>query len=177
MAVGEHGEGRERGQRSGLLLGRQPGQVLGEVQVIPADDGVHQQALAGLGHQLLGAGGGVKLLVAAVPDGVGQPVGASALVELLLDALAQVHLVDVAQQELGFDQPAQLFQGPVERVLAGVGVEPAGQARSLAVAQLERDDQAQHLVPVPGDALGVEAGVCPSSVCPSWRWAATVSQL
>jgi len=60
VAVGEHGEGRERGQRGGLLFGRQPGQVLGEVQVVPADDGVHQQALAGLGHQLLGAGGGVK---------------------------------------------------------------------------------------------------------------------
>ena len=42
VAVGEHGEGRERGQGGGLLLGRQPGQVLGEVQVIPADDGVHQ---------------------------------------------------------------------------------------------------------------------------------------
>ena len=93
-----------------MLLGRQPGQVLGEVQVVPADDSVHQQALAGFGDQLLGAGGGVKLLVAPVPDGVGQAVGAFALVELLLDALAQLYLVDVAQQELGFDQPAQLFQ-------------------------------------------------------------------
>ena len=82
VAVGEHGEGRERGQRGRLLFWGQPGQVLGEVQAVPADDGVHQQALAGLGHQLLGAGGSVKLLVAAVPDGVGEPVGALALVEL-----------------------------------------------------------------------------------------------
>ena len=51
VAVGEHGRGRERGQRGGLLLGRQPGQVLREVQVVP------------------GAGGGVKLLVAPVPAG------------------------------------------------------------------------------------------------------------
>ena len=103
VALGEHDEGRERGQGSGLLLGRQPSQVLGELQVVPANDGVHQQALAGLGHQLLGARGGVKFLVAPVPDGVGQAVGALALVELLLDALAQLDLVNVAQQELGFD--------------------------------------------------------------------------
>ena len=31
VPVGEYGEGRERGQRSRLLLGRQPDQVLGKV--------------------------------------------------------------------------------------------------------------------------------------------------
>ena len=51
----------------------------------------------------------MELLVAPVPDGVSQAVSAITLVELLLDALAQLHLVDVAQQELGFNQPAQLF--------------------------------------------------------------------
>ena len=101
----------------------------------------------------------MKLLVAPVSDGVGQAVGAFALVELLLDALAQFDLVDVAQQKLGFNQPAQLFQGPVKRVLAGLGVEAAEQTRGLAVTQLQGDDQAQDLVPVPGDAFGVEARV------------------
>ena len=101
----------------------------------------------------------MELLVAPVPNGVGQAVGALALVELLVDALAQLDLVDVAQQERGFDQPAQLFQGPVKRVLTGIEVEAAEQAGGLAVAQLEGHDQAQHLVPVAGDALGVEARV------------------
>ena len=159
VAAGKHGESRARDQGGGLLLRGQPGQVLREVQVAPADNGIHQQALAGLGYQLLGAGGGVKLLVAPVPDSVSHAVGTLALVESLLDALAQPRLVDVAQQELGFDQSAQLLQGPVERVLAGVGFELAEQAGSLAVAQLQGDDQAQYLVPVPGNPFGVEARV------------------
>lgn len=72
VAVGKHGERRERGQRGSLLLWEQLGQVLREVHVVPADDGVHWQALAGLGHQLLRADSSVKLLVALVPDGVGR---------------------------------------------------------------------------------------------------------
>lgn len=74
MAVGEHGRGRERGQHSRLLLRGQPGQVLGEVQVIPANNAVYQQSLAGFGQQLLGASGSVKLLVTPVPDSMGQAV-------------------------------------------------------------------------------------------------------
>jgi hypothetical protein len=104
------------------------------VQVVPVDDGVHQQALAGFGYQLLEAGGGVKRLVASVPDSKSQALGAFALIELLLNALTQFHLVNVAQSEFDFDQLAQLFQGPVERVLAGVGVKPAKQTGGLAVA-------------------------------------------
>ena len=55
--------------------------MLREVQVFPVDDGVQQQALAGPGYQLPGAGG-VNLLVAPVPDGVGEPVGAFAFLWL-----------------------------------------------------------------------------------------------
>jgi len=53
--------------------------------------------LAGLGHQLFGAGGGVKFLVTPVPDGIGQAVGTFALIESVLDALTQPHLVNIAQ--------------------------------------------------------------------------------
>jgi hypothetical protein len=42
-------------------------------------------------------GGGVKFLVAPVPDGVCQAVGAFTLIELIVNALAQFDLVDVAQ--------------------------------------------------------------------------------
>lgn len=62
VRVGKHRRGRKGGQPSSLLLGGAPGQVLREGQVIPADDGVHQPALAGFGIQLPRAGGGVQSL-------------------------------------------------------------------------------------------------------------------
>lgn len=50
-------------------------------------------------------------------------VGAFELVELVVDALAQVLVVYVSQQEFGTYRPTQLAQGQVHGVILGVRTE------------------------------------------------------
>ncbi len=47
-----------------------------------------------------------------------------AFVELFFDGLAQLQDVNVAQQEVRLGNLAKFLQGLIERMLAGVGIEP-----------------------------------------------------
>ena len=68
-----------------------------EVQVVPADDGVLDQAVAAFGDLLCDFLALFEAAWIADGDGTGETVREFDLVELLLDGLAQFHLVDVAQ--------------------------------------------------------------------------------
>src|SRR5689334_11940163 len=74
-------------------------QALGEVQVVPADDGVADQAVAARRHLLLDLLRVEELLVPAEADRVRESVRVLALVQLLLDRLAEVQQVDPLEQE------------------------------------------------------------------------------
>ncbi len=69
------------------------------------------------------------------------------LVELKLDRLAQLNLVDVAENEGGLDDLAKGFQRPIQRVLLRIGIESPKNFRGGGFFEHDRRDQAQNVVP------------------------------
>ena len=65
--------------------------------------------------------------------------------------------MEVAQDEKRFAEPAVLLQGHGQLVLAGVGLELRYQQGRRHVALGDRGADAEQLVPMLGDALGVYA--------------------
>jgi hypothetical protein len=61
----------------------------------------------------------------AVEDGVFEGVDALALVELAVDAASLWRLGEVAEDELGLDEPPVVLQGGGERAAALLGVQAA----------------------------------------------------
>ena len=70
-----------------------------------------------------------------------------AFVELFLHGLAQLQFVDDAENVGGFGNFAELFEGLVERMLLGVGVETAKELRGGRFLEFDRGDEAQDVVP------------------------------
>ena len=79
-----------------------------------------------------------------------------ALVELAPDPLAQLALLQVAQDEQGLDQPPVLLEGPGQAVLAGEGLQLGQQQRRQDRTLVDRRAEAQQVVPRGHDALGVD---------------------
>ena len=97
---------------------------MSKIEIIPADDAVFNEPVAGLGDLLLFLFDLRALSRVANGNGAGEPIGQFDLVELLLDSLPQFQIVDIAQDEQGFDDLTERFEGLIKRVLAGIGIEP-----------------------------------------------------
>jgi len=78
-----------------------------EQQVIPTDDGVLDETVAGLGDFLLLLVSGAELPWVSDGDRAGEPIAEFDPVEQVLDRHAQLEIVDVAQDEHRFDDPTE----------------------------------------------------------------------
>src|SRR5262249_27842487 len=65
-----------------------------------------------------------EVMVVAKRDGLGELIGILAFVQLLFYRLAEFHLINETQEKVGFQEFAELFDGLVQGVVFGVGVEP-----------------------------------------------------
>ncbi len=88
----------------------------GEVKVVPADDAVLDQPVAGLRDLLLLLFGLGELARISDGDGAGETVGQLDLVELFLDRPTQIEIIDVAQDEQRLDGLAEGLERLVERM-------------------------------------------------------------
>ena len=119
-----------------------------EVEVIPADDAVLDQPVAGLRDLLLLLFGLGELARVADGDGAGEAVGQLDLVQLSLDGLPQGEVIDVAQDEQRLDDLAEGLERLVERMLAGIGIEPPEDVGRGVFLELDGCDESQQIVPV-----------------------------
>ena len=101
------------------------------------------EPFAGIGDLLFFLAGVAKLLVLPIEHGTGALVGAFQLVQLVVDALAQVLGVHVAGQKLGAPGPPQFAQRQVKWVVLGVGIEALEHSRGRDVLLLKADDEPQ----------------------------------
>ena len=76
-----------------------PGQLVRKIEVVPADDAVLDQAVAGFGYFLLLLLGLSELMGVADGHSAGEFVGQLDLVELFFDGLPEFEIIDVAQDE------------------------------------------------------------------------------
>ena len=90
-----------------LLLGGLHGvELVVEIEVIPADDGVLDEPVAGLGNFLLFFFALQEFTRAANSDGTREAVGELYPIELVFNCLTQGNIVEVAQNEQGLDDLA-----------------------------------------------------------------------
>ena len=75
-------------------------------------------------------------------------VGAFAFVELFFNGLAQFHIINDAQDEIGFGDFAKLFERLIQGVLPRIGVEPPEQLGGGRFLQFDGGNEAEHLVPL-----------------------------
>lgn len=95
-----------------------PSQLGREIEIVPADDAVFDEAIAGLGDFLLLLFGVNELAGIADGDGSGEAIGELDFVELFLDSLPQLEVVDIAQDEQGLDDLTEGLHGTIETMLA-----------------------------------------------------------
>ena len=119
-----------------------------EVEIIPADDGVFDQAIAGLGYLQFFFLDLRELTRIAYSDSTGEAVGQFHLVELAFDRLPEVEIIDIAQNEQGFDDLPECFQGLVKRVLPRIGIQPPEDIGRGVFLELDCCDQTQERIPV-----------------------------
>ena len=84
-------------------------------------------------------------------DGAGEAVGEFNLVELALDGLPQAQVIDIAQDEQRFDDLAEGFQGLIERMLSGIGIQPPEDVGRGVLLELDGGNEAQQRIPVLAD--------------------------
>jgi hypothetical protein len=89
-----------------------------EQQVIPTNDGIRDEAVAGLGDLLLLLVSGAELTRIADGDRAGEPIAKFDPVEQVFDLHAQFDIINVAQDEHGFDDPAERLESGVKAVLS-----------------------------------------------------------
>ena len=92
-------------------------------QVIPADDGVLDEAIAGLGDLLLLLVSGAEFTRVADGDRASEPITEFDPVKQVLDRHAQFDIINVTQDEHGFDDPAERLESGIKAVLSGVGIQ------------------------------------------------------
>ena len=95
----------------------------GEIEIIPADDGVPDQPVAGFCDLLLFLFGLGVFARVSYGHGAGEAVGEFDLVELFLDGLPEREVIDIAQDKEGFDDLSEGFEGLIQSMLARVGVQ------------------------------------------------------
>ena len=119
-----------------------------QIEIIPADDGVLDEASAPLGNFLFHFFAIQKLVVVAERDGLRELIGVFAFVELLFDRLSKLYVIDDAQDKIRFGNFAELFERLIQRVLFGVGVEAPQELRRGRLLELNGGDKAQNLLPL-----------------------------
>ena len=92
----------------------------GEIKIIPADDTVFDQPVAGLCDFLFFLFCLGKFARASYGHGAGKAVGQLNLVELFFDGLTQCQVVNVAQDEQGFDDLTESLECLIKGVLSRV---------------------------------------------------------
>jgi len=130
--------------------------------MVPADDGVPDQPVAGFRDLLfLLFGPGV---FAGVSDGhgAGETVGQFDLVELFLDGLPWSRIVDVAQDEEGLDDLPEGLQGLIQGMLPRVRVQPPKDVRGGVLLEFDGGHKAQKVVPVFMDNCLIDGPVWPN---------------
>ena len=86
-------------------------------------------------------------------------IGALDFVELLLDGLAQLEIIDVAENEDGFQDSPEGFESSVESVLFGIGVESSEEIRSGGFLQLDGHNESENVVPVLLNKFGIDVSI------------------
>lgn len=130
---------------------------MSKIEIIPADDAVFNEPVAGLGDLLLFLFDLRELSRVANGNGACEPIGQFDLVELLLDSLPQFQIVDIAQDEQGFDDLTERFEGLIKRVLAGIGIEPPKDIGGCVLLELDSSDKPQKLIPVFADQRVIDS--------------------
>jgi hypothetical protein len=86
-------------------------------------------------------------------DGLRELVSAFTLIELFLDRLAELNVINVSQDEIGFWDFAELFKRLIQRVLLRIGIEPPKKLRGCRLLQLDGGDKSQNLIPLGFDTF------------------------
>jgi hypothetical protein len=115
---------------------------LREVEVVPADDRVLDQTTTAGGDFLFLFLALHELLIVAERDCLGELLRALNLVELFFNRLAELWVVHVLEDEDRLNDLAELFEGTVERVLFGVGVQPLEKLCRGGVLEFDSGDEA-----------------------------------
>ena len=104
------------------LIGGGLAEAMLEEQVIPANDGILNEAVASLGDLLLLLVSVDELTRVADRDRASEPITEFNPVEQILDRHAQFNIVNVTQDEHGLDDTAERLESGVKAVLPGVGI-------------------------------------------------------
>lgn len=124
-----------------------------EVEVVPADDAILDQPIAGLGDLLILFLDLKELAWIADGDIAGEAIGEFDAIKLMLDRLATFEIIDVAQDEERLDDLAERLESSVEHMLLGVAVEPPKEIGGGCFLQIDRGDQTQDVIPMGDDQL------------------------
>ncbi len=119
-----------------------------EVEIVPADDGVFDEPVARLRDLLVVLVGVGEFPRVADGDGARETIGQLDLIQLRFDRHAQGDVIDVSQDEKGFDDPAEGLERGVEGVLLGAGIQPPKNVGGRGLFQLDGDHQPQNVLPV-----------------------------
>ena len=118
-----------------------------QIEVILADYAVLDQSVAAFGDLLFELFGVFQTIWISNRDGAGEPVRQFDFAQLPLDGLAQVDLVDVAQDEHRLDDLADSLHRLIDAVLVRVGIQATEDARCGCFFQFDRNNQAQQVIP------------------------------
>ena len=112
-----------------------------EIEVIPADDTVLDEPVAAFRNLLLFFFRLREFTGAANSDGARKFIDQLDLVELLFNRLPQLYIIDITQDEIGFDDLAESFERLVKRVLTGVRIEASKNIRGGAFLEFDGGNQ------------------------------------
>src|ERR1700761_1727271 len=122
-----------------------------EQQVILTNDGILDEAVAGLGDLLLFLVSGAEFTRVANSDRASESISEFDPVEQVLDRHAQFDIINVTQDEHGLNDPAKCLERRIETVLPGVGIQPPEDVRCGAFFQFNGSDETQNIVPSADD--------------------------
>src|SRR5260221_13726331 len=95
-------------------------ELLREVQIVPTHETILDEPFTALGKLLFVLLSLEELARIADRHGASEAMRSRNLVELAFNCLAQWDVVNVAQEEEGFDDPAKRLERPIQRMLLGV---------------------------------------------------------
>jgi len=87
-----------------------------------------------------------KLSWIAHSDSTGKAIGQFDLVKLVFDGLAQLNIIDIAENEQRFCNLAKSFEGLVERVLPGIRVKATKYIRCDRFLEFDGGNQTQDML-------------------------------
>jgi hypothetical protein len=132
--------------------------LLGKIEVIPANDGVFDEPPASFGHFLFDLFPRQKVMVVPERDGLRELIGIFALVQLLFNRLPKFHVINETQNKVRFRDFAEFFERLIQGMLFRVGVESSEELRGGGFFQLDGGNEAQDLVPLGFDERRFDIG-------------------